>query len=828
MKHPLFNPRIAWLLASLSLAAVLLIGGYLAYQKEFQKNRLIAEETAHTYELLVRNILSDLQRAIDDTAALYLRGGRTAGETRAILLQRKQTNPHLMDLLILDAQGNIAIWTGNGTAPDVKGRSYYRHHIEHPDSVLHVTSPQLSLVHENAWFFSLSKAVRDREGKLLGVGVAILSIEALEKNFDALQGADNLSVTLLHRNLTLIIRAPKVAVQTGSPLEGTTSITLTFNAPRTHRITSPLDGKDRIVSFRPLTEYDLFVTGSSNLDKALEIWRITAWALGGFWLFLVSTGYFLARWIEKSSEREAAQKEGQLRKFEDLTRSLPGFLYRLEMAPDGTLRFSYLSDGVKRVLGVCAADALKDALCLLDKIHPDDYDRVIAESVACGEQNKPWRGVFRMILADGKQLWIEAQDSPGRLEDGSIIWSGYANDVSDRVHLEESLRASEAKFRAYVESANDLIYALTPEGVLTYVSPNWTAVLGHEPSEVIGHSIAEYVHPDDLGLCLAFLEEIMRTGQPKSGVEYRVRHKDGQWRWHTSNGAPVLDQNKRIDSYVGIARDITDRKAEEQILKSFNKTLALRVEEEVAKRIDAQKQSDLNRQLLIQQSKLAELGNMIGAIAHQWKQPLNAVSLIAQELNDAYIHGELDRNELQTHIDQILKQVAFMSRTIDDFRSFYKPAKNKELFNPKTEVDRVIELLSIQIGKLGIDIEISGTQTLWVMGYPSEFKQVILNILNNAEDIFSDRRIAQPYIQINFSEADQRIMIAICDNGGGIPAELLPEKLFDPFVSTKGSKGTGIGLSLGRTIMQRMNGELEAYNTQEGACFKLVLPAAKD
>ena len=122
------------------------------------------------------------------------------------------------------------------------------------------------------------------------------------------------------------------------------------------------------------------------------------------------------------------------------------------------------------------------------------------------------------------------------------------------------LRASEAQFRALVENANDIIYSLAPDGTLTYVSPNWTEILGHETDEVLNQPIDPYVHPDDLNKCKAFLKLVFVTKAKQGGVEYRVRNKEGEWRWHTSNAAPILDADGKVISYMGIARDITERK----------------------------------------------------------------------------------------------------------------------------------------------------------------------------------------------------------------------------------------------------------------------------
>ena len=132
----------------------------------------------------------------------------------------------------------------------------------------------------------------------------------------------------------------------------------------------------------------------------------------------------------------------------------------------------------------------------------------------------------------------------------------------------EALRRSEQKFRSFVENANDMVYALSPEGVFTYMSPNWLEFIGEPAEEAIGKSFEPYVHPEDVHLCYAFLEKTLRTGEKQRSVEYRVRYRDGSWRWHVSNGSPVRDESGTVTGFVGIARDVTEEKRAEEALKA--------------------------------------------------------------------------------------------------------------------------------------------------------------------------------------------------------------------------------------------------------------------
>ena len=143
----------------------------------------------------------------------------------------------------------------------------------------------------------------------------------------------------------------------------------------------------------------------------------------------------------------------------------------------------------------------------------------------------------------------------------------------ERKKSEEAVRKSEHRFRSFVENANDLHYTVNPQGIFTYVSPNWTELLGHSVAEVEGQSFERFVHPDDVFLCRDFLHKVYTTGQKQKGVQYRVRHKNGEWFWHDSNAAPVKNARGEVISYSGIARDITEQKLAQQEAVRANEQL---------------------------------------------------------------------------------------------------------------------------------------------------------------------------------------------------------------------------------------------------------------
>ncbi len=266
----------------------------------------------------------------------------------------------------------------------------------------------------------------------------------------------------------------------------------------------------------------------------------------------------------------------------------------------------------------------------------------------------------------------------------------------------------------------------------------------------------------------------------------------------------------------------------ESNLRELNRDLTSRVNQE----IEARREKE---QRLIQQSKIAAMGEMIGAIAHQWRQPLNALGIIIQDIQDAYESGELDRKYMDNSVRDSLNQLQYMSKTIDEFRNFYRESKNKDSFNIVNAVKSALSLQEAQIRHSDISIQINTgkSDNLTVNAYPNEFKQVILNILSNARGAILEARSEgildnkKGTISINIAGQKGNIMVTIANNGKNIPQEIA-DRIFEPYFTTKKTpEGTGIGLYMSKTIIEKhMKGRLYFTNIKEGVIFTIDLPAA--
>jgi len=278
-----------------------------------------------------------------------------------------------------------------------------------------------------------------------------------------------------------------------------------------------------------------------------------------------------------------------------------------------------------------------------------------------------------------------------------------------------------------------------------------------------------------------------------------------------------------------VARQNLEARIKAEIeLKKMNETLAERVELEVAERIRVEKEKKEQEELLVQQSKMAAMGEMISAISHQWRQPLNVISLYAQDIEEVIEYYEKPEEELKKIGKNIVAQVDFMMQTMEDFKNFFRPSKEMHPFTACESISEVINMFQELYRTHNIQIVIHPHEHYIVFGYPNEFKQAILNILSNARDVIIEKGIKNGTIDCFFEQRDGYGIIRIRDNGGGIKEELLPDKIFEAYITTKGEEGTGIGLRISKSIIEsNMNGKLWVHNVVGGAEFVIELPLAK-
>lgn len=268
--------------------------------------------------------------------------------------------------------------------------------------------------------------------------------------------------------------------------------------------------------------------------------------------------------------------------------------------------------------------------------------------------------------------------------------------------------------------------------------------------------------------------------------------------------------NRALESYRERVRHKTEA------LKEFNATLRFKIN----KALEESKQKDM---ALLQQSRLAQMGEMLSIIAHQWRQPLSEVSGIFMELETASKFGKADTKLIHESAKEADKLLSYMSRTIDDFRHFFKPSKEKESFWIQKACEEAFSLAQAVLKNSHIALHVKIFDSPKIEGYPNEYAQVILNLILNAKDILMERKVPEPQIWVEIGRTPEgNALVCVMDNGGGIKESNL-KMVFEPYFSTKkASKGSGLGLYMAKMIIeQNMGGKIEVENAAFGAKFRV-------
>ncbi|MEA1915384.1 MAG: nitrate- and nitrite sensing domain-containing protein [Campylobacterota bacterium] len=347
-----------------------------------------------------------------------------------------------------------------------------------------------------------------------------------------------------------------------------------------------------------------------------------------------------------------------------------------------------------------------------------------------------------------------------------------------------------------ISSTSDL------DGVITGASDAFCKISGYTEEELIGNTQNISRHPDMPKEVFVQMWHTVKDLKKTWTGKIKNRKKNGDYYWVYANIEPIFDEKGEIESYASIRLDITETED---------------LQDKINLEIQKNKQKDKAMQ---QQSRLAQMGEMISMIAHQWRQPLTAISATSGGINIKAKLNKLDNNTAIELSSKIMDFSQHLSTTIDDFREFFKSNKKKKNTTYSEVIKSVLNIVEPSLVSQNIKIIKNFNSDTDLYTYPNELKQVILNLIKNAEDILIERNIQNPIITIEAKE----YILNVRDNAGGIPEDIL-DKVFDPYFSTKTKKdGTGLGLYMSKIIIEEhCNGKLSIYNDNHGAVFRIDL-----
>jgi len=341
------------------------------------------------------------------------------------------------------------------------------------------------------------------------------------------------------------------------------------------------------------------------------------------------------------------------------------------------------------------------------------------------------------------------------------------------------------------------------EWSVDYVSKNVTSLFGYGVDDFIHKKIkyAQCIYKDDLALVTQEVTDASKDDKNYfKHTNYRIITKDNTIKWVMDYTVILRDEEKNITHYLGYVTDITN---------------------------DIEKDK-----ILFEQSKLASMGEMIGNIAHQWRQPLSVISTGATGLRIEKECGMLTDKDFYEICDSIDKNAQYLSKTIDDFRDFVKGDRKKSIYSLKDNYEHFMSLINSSMKNNNITVIDDIDENIQINGYPDDIIQCFMNIFNNAKDALKEIEIDEKVIFITAKEDKDKLTIEIYDNAGGIDEKILPN-IFEPYFTTKHkSQGTGLGLNMTyKLIVEGMDGIIKATNKEfqyknkkyKGALFTIIL-----
>ncbi len=490
--------------------------------------------------------------------------------------------------------------------------------------------------------------------------------------------------------------------------------------------------------------------------------------------------------------------------------------------------FTYVNRKFCEVSGYTAEEIIGQSFKVMQD--PDTPDEFLEQMFQELKNNKLWTGKLKKRKKDGEAFYLDMLVKPILNAENKIVeYIAISSDITEleviKEQLENDLKVSNASlYEAYVSAREqaqlledqkelyDLVFKNTASSVLIidieankFIDCNEPAidilrcdskedVLNLQPAQLSPEFQPDGRRSDEKS------DEMNALAVKKGSHTFEWKHltKDGKEIWVEVILTPILLGHKKVLHVVW--KDIEDKK-------------------------QAAKEREEQQMLMIQQSRLASMGEMIGNISHQWRQPLNALGLTLQKLNLYQSRGILDDKKMRESVDKSMSLINTMSSTINDFRDFFNPNKEKSVFSVAEAIDKAYKIVESSFENASIEYRLElDDNDINVEGYSNEFSQVMLNLLNNAKDALIENKVTSAQVIVTVKKDRDHINIFVCDNAGGIPTQLIT-KIFDPYFTTKEEgKGTGIGLYMSKMIIEdHMNGKLTVSNADEGACFLIRL-----
>jgi PAS domain S-box-containing protein len=502
----------------------------------------------------------------------------------------------------------------------------------------------------------------------------------------------------------------------------------------------------------------------------------------------------------KKMEQELRDREAIIRSVSD---NLPsGMIYQLVRMPDGSRKFTYLSDRVREFYGCSPEEAIMDPSLIYGRVFPEDRHRVYHEEEKSNETLSTFSSEVRMISPSGEVRWSYFASTPKLVQDGSTCWSGLEIDITDRKRLEEVLKENEERYRALAENALTGIFVIQDD-VFVYVNRRGAEIMGYSPTELIGSPLWDLLVPEDLEMVRASAAARLR-GEPVS-TQYEVRFvtKSGEIRW--AEVLPTVIDHQGRPAILTYLMDITARnRAQKELLEAKNAAEAA------------------NR------AKSEFLSNM----SHELRTPLNSIIGFSEILEDQ-LSGPLNEAQKRhaAHIVEGGRHLLELVNQLLDLSRIESGGMDLELSEVSMceALESTVAMLRERAWRKHLDLELridSPLDAIPIVADELKLRQVVLNLLSNALKFTPEKG----KIRVEARKVESELMVSVSDTGIGID-EADTSRIFRAFEQVDSSPsrrhdGTGLGLSLARKLVELHGGNIwvESEGRDKGSTFRFTIP----
>jgi PAS domain S-box-containing protein len=464
-----------------------------------------------------------------------------------------------------------------------------------------------------------------------------------------------------------------------------------------------------------------------------------------------------------------------------------------------------VSQSHEALTGIPAEKVLADPNVAYDLIHPEDRPRLAEAEEEAIRTGSMFDVQARFRRADGEQRWCRIISAPRAQPDGSMIWDGIQIDITAQKRTEAALRESEARFQAIANSIEQMIWSTRPDGYHDYFNRRWYDYTGMPDGSTDGDEWLGMFHADDRSRAWATWQRSLESGEPYH-IEYRLRHRAGDYRWVLGRAQPVRDGAGRITRWFGTCTDIEEIVEARGVLSRSREQLEAMVAERTAALVQAQEQ-------LRQSQKLEAMGQLTGGVAHDFNNLLTPIVGSLDLLQRRGLGGERE----QRLIDGALQSAERAKTLVQRLLAF---ARRQPLQAGAVDVANLVT------GMAELVVSTSGPQVKVLVEVPdalpaatadqNQLEMAILNLSVNARDAMPDggtltisaaSETAEPGHRAKLIPGDY-VRLSVADTGAGMDEETLARAV-EPFFSTKGiGKGTGLGLSMVHGLAQQLGGAL--------------------